>query len=288
MIHTAINSVMNQSYKDWELIVIDDGSTDNTKSLVTKFKKIDNRISYFFQKNQERSVARNNGITKSTGDWICFLDSDSEFLQYRISNLFDFICKKKISSGVINTNIFYKNNEGIDFIHYGVNFEASNVTNELIKKVIGAPQLCIKKEILEKDQFNKNICIGEDTELLLRIASKKIRFLYLNEITPSVIENIHENRSVYQNFGNAIENRNTWNFIFRQEYSKNILNALKREKKAKLEKNVCIYYINVGKNRMAIKAILKSAFFSRKKDFMYRINLLIHLLFLPWKVKKLL
>ena len=287
MIHIAINSVMKQNYKDWELIVIDDGSNDNTKSVVAKFQKKDKRILYFFQKNQERSVARNNGIAKSSGEWICFLDSDSEFLQYRISNLFDFICKKKISSGVINTNIFYKNNEGIDFIHYGVNFEASNVTNELIKKVIGAPQLCIKKEIFEKDQFNKNICIGEDTELLLRIASKKIRFLYLNEITPSVIENIHENRSVYQNFGNAIENRNTWNFIFRQEYSKNILNALKREKKAKLEKNVCIYYINVGKNRMAIKAILKSAFFSRKNDFIYRINLLIHLLFLPWKVKKL-
>ena len=79
-------------------------------------------------------------------------------------------------------------------------------------------------------------------------------------MTPSVIENMHENRSVYLNFGNALENRNTWNYIFRQDYSKNIPNFLKREKKAKLEKNVCIYYINVGKNRMAVKAILKSVF----------------------------
>ena len=84
-----------------------------------------------------------------------------------------------------------------------------------------------------------------------------------------------------------MENRNTWHYIFRQDYSKDIPGHIKREKKSRLEKNVCTYFINVGKNGKAIIAILKSIFFSRKNDFKYRINILIHLLFLPWKAKKL-
>ena len=76
MIQNAINSVLKQTYKDWELIIIDDGSTDNTKNIVDKHKKEDQRIKYFFQKNQERSIARNNGIKQSKNEWICFLDSD--------------------------------------------------------------------------------------------------------------------------------------------------------------------------------------------------------------------
>ena len=76
MLHFAVDSVLNQTYKDWELIVVDDGSTDNTKEIVEEFVKIDKRIKYIFQENKERSAARNNGIKKAKGDWICFLDSD--------------------------------------------------------------------------------------------------------------------------------------------------------------------------------------------------------------------
>ena len=76
MITNAINSVINQTHKAWELIVVDDGSTDNTREIVKEFIKTDKRIKYIFQENKERSVARNNGIKKAKGDWICFLDSD--------------------------------------------------------------------------------------------------------------------------------------------------------------------------------------------------------------------
>lgn len=74
MISRGIESVINQTYTNWELIIIDDGSTDNTKEVVESYN--DSRIQYYWQKNQERSVARNNGIGKAKGDWICFLDSD--------------------------------------------------------------------------------------------------------------------------------------------------------------------------------------------------------------------
>ena len=73
----AIESVINQRYTNWELIIIDDGSNDNTREVVQQFN--DPRINYVYQENTERSQARNNGIKLAKGLYICFLDSDDEY-----------------------------------------------------------------------------------------------------------------------------------------------------------------------------------------------------------------
>lgn len=70
----AIDSVINQSFKDWELIITDDGSMDETEDLVKNYK--DQRIKYFYQENKGVANARNNCIKKSNGEYICPLDSD--------------------------------------------------------------------------------------------------------------------------------------------------------------------------------------------------------------------
>ena len=80
-IDKTIESVINQTYKHWELIIIDDGSTDNTKEIITNYKTNDKRIKYLYQQNKERSAARNNGIVNANGDYICFIDSDDYFMK---------------------------------------------------------------------------------------------------------------------------------------------------------------------------------------------------------------
>ena len=77
MIHEAIKSVFNQTYKNWELIIVDDGSTDKTKEVIDKYIEKDKRVRYLYQKNKERSAARNNGIKNAKGDCICFLQDYS-------------------------------------------------------------------------------------------------------------------------------------------------------------------------------------------------------------------
>ena len=62
LISMAIDSVIAQTFENWELIIVDDGSTDNTKELVDNYCSIDKRIRYIYQENAERSAARNNGI----------------------------------------------------------------------------------------------------------------------------------------------------------------------------------------------------------------------------------
>ena len=86
---STIQSVLNQSYRYLELIIIDDGSKDNTAELVKTFT--DERIQYFYQLNQGVSVARNTGISKAKGDFIAFLDADdiwrSENLEVKLNYL---------------------------------------------------------------------------------------------------------------------------------------------------------------------------------------------------------
>lgn len=73
---SCINSVANQSFIQWELILVDDGSTDGSGTICDRWAAKDSRIHAFHQKNQGRSVARNNGVRNATGEWCCFIDSD--------------------------------------------------------------------------------------------------------------------------------------------------------------------------------------------------------------------
>jgi glycosyltransferase involved in cell wall biosynthesis len=85
----AIRSVLEQRYQNFELIVVDDGSTDRTAEVVKTFA--DPRVKYIHQENRERAAARNNGIKNSTGDFITFLDSDDEFLPEHLEFTREFI-----------------------------------------------------------------------------------------------------------------------------------------------------------------------------------------------------
>jgi glycosyltransferase involved in cell wall biosynthesis len=75
----AINSIVKQTYTNWELLIIDDGSTDNTKEVVAKNR--DSRIHYFIKENGGPCAARNYGLGRSQGIWVTYLDSDDILLK---------------------------------------------------------------------------------------------------------------------------------------------------------------------------------------------------------------
>ena len=72
----CIDSIINQDFTNFEIICIDDGSKDNSLTLLNEYKKRDNRILVFTQNNQGQGVARNKGIQKATGDFLVFIDPD--------------------------------------------------------------------------------------------------------------------------------------------------------------------------------------------------------------------
>jgi len=81
----SIGSALSQTYQDFEIIVIDDGSTDNTKEVVRSFiDRYPSKIHYFWQENKGLAVARNTGITHSQGEYLALLDSDDKWLPCRL------------------------------------------------------------------------------------------------------------------------------------------------------------------------------------------------------------
>lgn len=86
----SIQSVINQSYKNWELIIVDDCSTDNTDEVVRSFK--DKRIRYFKnEKNSGAAITRNRAICEAKGEWIAFLDSDDLWLAEKLEKQLKFM-----------------------------------------------------------------------------------------------------------------------------------------------------------------------------------------------------
>ena len=110
-IEKAIRSIQAQTWTDWELIVSDDGSKDNTAEVVARFSKEDARIKYIrHDPNKGAQVARNAGIRAAKGEWIAFLDSDDEWLPESLKMRLDFALKHDYSVVYSNGYIIFENN----------------------------------------------------------------------------------------------------------------------------------------------------------------------------------
>ena len=86
-VQRAIKSIINQQFPDWELIIVDDGCTDETPGILDKFAASDKRIKVIHKINENRAVARNVGMMAAKGEWLCWLDSDDEYSTHYLREL---------------------------------------------------------------------------------------------------------------------------------------------------------------------------------------------------------
>ena len=83
----CLDSIQNQTYTDFEVLLVNDGSTDGSKAICERYCQTDKRFRLMNQTNQGQSVARNNGVTASTGEFIAFVDSDDIILSNYLETL---------------------------------------------------------------------------------------------------------------------------------------------------------------------------------------------------------
>ena len=207
MIAETIESVINQTYPNWELIIVDDGSKDNTKEVLSSFIETDSRIIYIFQENAERSVARNNGIRHAKGEWICFLDSDDLFASNHIEGIYTFIQGNNIKTGLLFTGFVQKNNGTT--VSYPNNVETHKMQDYFFRNPVNPTRVCIKSEIAKSHKFREDAIIVEDTLYWIEV-SQKHKVYPINQNT--AIYNVHQDNSVniknnpYQQLLNGINN----------------------------------------------------------------------------------
>ena len=117
ILRDTLLSVLEQSFDDYEILVVDDGSTDGTKEVVTELNN--NKIFYHYKLNEERSIARNFGADKAKGDYLIFLDSDDRMLNDYLLSLHHFIKEQKTEPTFIFTGYRILNQDKTTLYEYG-------------------------------------------------------------------------------------------------------------------------------------------------------------------------
>jgi len=176
-IFKAVNSVIKQTYRNFELIIIDDENSSESKSLLIKIKKKSKKIKIFSTvKNVGAGFARNLGVEKSKGKFISFLDSDDYWHKNKLNKQILFIKKNNFDICYTGYTVFNKKK-----IIYRPKIPLlMNYRNLLNECPICCSSVVIKKEILNNFKFN-NYKTKEDYDLWLRISKSNLIFFGLNE-----------------------------------------------------------------------------------------------------------
>ena len=216
----AIASILTQTYTHWELLIVDDGSTDNTRDVVEQYQ--DSRIKYIYQTNAERSIARNNGIKHAVGDYICFLDSDDTYASQYLEHLHDLLIKNNKDRACFVVSAMQVQHNGRMQVSVPRPIQ-DNKFDYFFRESVPPSTVCLSASLLKKHCFDARVVISEDTKLWVEImrenpfiiinASPDIHFLFHDDNTINISK-----RNVYQ------ERKSTLQLILTEDKEYNFIN----------------------------------------------------------------
>jgi len=236
----AINSVLEQTYKKYEIIVIDDGSTDSTSEIIKQFG---NKIRYFYQENGGPSAARNAGIKNAKGDLVAFIDSDDVWLPDKLSQqvqLFD----ENHRLGLVSS-AYYSCDSNLNINRI---IKDDRLTNKkyimkklFIRNIFPTPTVLVKRECFEKvGLFNESYGFAEDWEMWVRIVLE-YDLAYIK--TPLCRCRRHNSSITYQK---QEENFNDWMKVIKENFKRGNERDSRIYHNVLLRKAMSWYYMNVS------------------------------------------
>lgn len=205
----AIDSVLTQTYRDFEIIVIDDGSNDNTADLLKKYGN--NIIRYIYQKNEGLSAARNRGICESTGEYIAFLDSDDCWLPQKLAIQLN-AAEEDRTIGLVACYMQTIDENSILLPNIKPQKIAGENFDDAFRYGSPAPSTFVvqKKCILDIGLFDRCLCMFEDLDFYLRI-SQKFKIRVLSDILGKYrISSQNMTKNAYQVYQNRIVFNKKW------------------------------------------------------------------------------
>jgi len=176
-IQTSVNSILNQSYRNFELLIIDDGSEDDTETIAQSF--VSEKIRFIRVKHVGRSAALNYGLKEAKFDWVALMDADDIAVPDRLAKEVKLI--NKSSKDIIFSDSVFFENKKIQFLNM-INTDKENLKRkiELRGHICNSSVLYNRNFILENGGYNENLHHSEDYELWIRLLNKG-NFVHLNE-----------------------------------------------------------------------------------------------------------
>ncbi len=182
LLERAIKSVLAQTYENWELIVVDDGSTDETENLVVSFQRIEPRIKYIRQNNSGAPARpRNTGIRNSLGEYIAFLDHDDEWLPDKLKKQVTLL-ETSPEVAFVSCDVIVLSSERGEFIS-SPGYKGENFLKKMLEKnlILTASSVVVRKKVFnEIGLFDETLRFADDWDMWVRIASR-YKFDYINE-----------------------------------------------------------------------------------------------------------
>ena len=227
----SINSVLNQTYKNIEVLVIDDNSTDNTKDVVKSIK--DKRLKYIkLPKNMGSCYARNIGIKKAKGKYITFQDSDDVYDSKKIEKQYlnlknnksdmDF-CKVKIIKK--DNSIIFPNDEQIKSIN------ENKILDELCNgNFISTQAIFVKRKIIKKYMFDEDLQRLQDFDLVLRMIPN-INCSFTDEVLVNLYNQKDSISNDYNKLKQSIDIISNKNYLLDETQTNNLFELLKKYEK---------------------------------------------------------
>lgn len=223
----AINSILKQTYTNYEIIVIDDGSTDNTVELLEPYQE---KIHYFYQENQGVSAARNQGIALSKGEFIAFLDADDIFMPHKLEKQVA-VFEQQPDLGIVNSGyrLIRENGEFIADIKRWETIPELTIETWILHQPVLPSAMMFRKEWLEKvNGFDTRWFSSEDVDLVFRLIAQGCRGVWLPEVT--IYYRRHDLSATWKNSLKQARNSEAMqaNFFARQDLPPSI-SSLKKE-----------------------------------------------------------
>jgi len=176
---SCIQSVLRQTYTNWELILIDDGSTDKSGRIAEEYGFADERITVFHQKNLGVSLARNQGIDEATGNYVVFLDADDELIE-------DCLAKTVNIAEETNADVVAgRSCENQELFQDRIIWTGAEALENSLKGHLFTYSACaklIRREFIGKTRFTPDIRINEDSYFVFQLLCKQNVFVLTNDV----------------------------------------------------------------------------------------------------------
>lgn len=175
-IRTAVESILNQTYSDFELIIVDDGSSDKTRDVILGID--DSRVKYIFQKNSGACAARNTGIDAANGEYIAFHDSDDIWHEDKLEKQMAVFEKENVQL-VFCKLCLINDNKVVEYL-------PAEIRNGKVEKVeslfgIGTQAIIAKRVVFDSIRFDVDMPRFQEFEMLIRIVEKGFSLYCLDE-----------------------------------------------------------------------------------------------------------